>query len=74
MILNSPGSGAPISFRPAQLELGGAEPHPGRERYWLRAQPPFRFRWLRVVVQFEGDVDHVVTAFGQDNDPEGLPT
>lgn len=22
----------------------------------------------------EGDVDHVVTAFGQDNEPEGLPT
>jgi hypothetical protein len=50
------------------------DPRPGRERYWLRTQRPFSFRWLRVVVQFEGDVDHVVTAFGQDNDPEGLPT
>jgi hypothetical protein len=50
------------------------DPHPGRERYWLRTQPPFRFRWLRVVVQFENDVDRVVTAFGQDNEPEGLPT
>jgi hypothetical protein len=26
---------------------------------------------MRVVVQFEGDVDRVVTAFGQDNEPEG---
>jgi hypothetical protein len=24
-------------------------------------------------VQFEGDVDRVVTAFGQNNEPEGLP-
>jgi hypothetical protein len=48
------------------------DPRPGRERYWLRVQPPFRFRWLRTVVQFEGDVDRVVTAFGQDNQPEGL--
>jgi hypothetical protein len=48
------------------------DPRPGRERYWLRTQPPFRFRWLRAVVQFEGDVDRVVTAFGQDNDPEDL--
>jgi hypothetical protein len=49
------------------------DPRPGRERYWLRMQPPFPFRWLRAVVQFEGDVDRVVTAFGQDNEPEGLP-
>jgi hypothetical protein len=49
------------------------DPRSGRERYWLRTQRPFRFRWLRVVVQFEGDVDRVVTAFGQDNEPEGLP-
>lgn len=49
------------------------DPRPGRERYWLRTQPPFPFRWLRAVVQFEGDVDRVVTAFGQDNDPDGLP-
>ncbi|HZL48700.1 MAG TPA: hypothetical protein VFC30_06770 [Solirubrobacteraceae bacterium] len=48
------------------------DPRPGRERYWLRMQPPFRFRWLRAVVQFEGDVDRVVTAFGQNNEPEGL--
>lgn len=39
------------------------DPRPGRERFWLRARPPFRFRWLRAVVQFEGDVDRVVTAF-----------
>lgn len=49
------------------------DPRPARERYWLRTQPPFPFSWLRAVVQFESDVDRVVTAFGQDNDPDGLP-
>jgi len=53
-------------------DLQEPNPRPGRERYWLRTQPPFPFRWLRAVVQFEGDVDRVVTAFGQDNGPEGL--
>ncbi len=50
------------------------DPRAGRERYWLRCRGPFPFRWLRVVVEFAGDADRVVTAFGQDNDPEGLPT
>jgi hypothetical protein len=45
----------------------------GRERYWLRCREPFPFGWLRVVVEFAGDADRIVTAFGQDNDPEGLP-
>lgn len=49
------------------------DPRPGRERYWFRTQPPFPFAWLRTVVQFEGDIDRVVTAFGQDNDPDSLP-
>ncbi|HEX4116340.1 MAG TPA: hypothetical protein VHY18_10745 [Solirubrobacteraceae bacterium] len=49
------------------------DPRPGRERYWLRTQPPFPFAWLRAVVQFEGGIDRVVTAFGQNNDPDGLP-
>jgi hypothetical protein len=49
------------------------DPRPGRERYWLRTQPPFPFGWLRAVVQFEGDVDRLITAFGQDNEPDGLP-
>jgi hypothetical protein len=48
------------------------DPHPGRERYWLRCRAPFPFRWMRVVVEFVGDADRFVTAFGQDNDPEGL--
>lgn len=48
------------------------DPRPGRERYWLRTKLPFPFRWLRTVVEFEGDVDRVVTAFGQDNGPDGL--
>jgi hypothetical protein len=48
-------------------------PHPGRGRYWLRCHAPFPFRWMRVVVEFAGDADRFVTAFGQDNDPEGLP-
>jgi hypothetical protein len=54
-------------------DLQEPDPRPGRERYWLRARPPFRFRWIRAVVEFSGEVDRVVTAFGQDNDPEGLP-
>jgi hypothetical protein len=49
------------------------DPRAGRERYWLRCHAPFPFRWLRVVVEFSGDADRVVTAFGQDNDPEGMP-
>jgi hypothetical protein len=49
------------------------DPSPGRERYWLRVQSRFPFAWLRAVVQFEGNIDRVVTAFGQDNDPDGLP-
>jgi hypothetical protein len=44
---------------------------PGRERFWLRPPPPFPFRWLRVVVEFAGETDRVVTAFGQDNPPAG---
>src|SRR5689334_2529378 len=49
------------------------DPRAGRERYWLRCRAPFSFRWLRVVVEFAGDTDRIITAFGQDNDPEGLP-
>jgi hypothetical protein len=44
----------------------------GRERYWLRADPPFPFRWLRVVVEFAGTTDRLITAFGQNNDPDAL--
>jgi hypothetical protein len=54
-------------------DLQEPDPRPGRERYWLRAHAPFQFRWIRAVVEFSGEVDCVVTAFGQDNDPEGLP-
>jgi hypothetical protein len=54
-------------------DLQEPDPRPGRERYRLRTQPPFRFRWLTVAVQFDNDADRVVTAFGQDNTPEGLP-
>lgn len=49
------------------------DPRAGRERYWLRCRAPFPFRWLRVVVEFKGDADRIITAFGQDNDPEGIP-
>ena len=54
-------------------DLQEPDPRPGRERYWLRTQPPFPFGWLRAVVQFEGDIDRLITAFGQDNKPGGLP-
>lgn len=51
------------------------DPRPGRERYWLRAPSTgFPFRWLRAVVEFAGAADRFVTAFGQDNDPEGMKT
>ena len=49
------------------------DPRSGRERYWLRCRSSLPFRWLRVVVEFAGDADRFVTAFGQDNDPEGFP-
>lgn len=39
---------------------------PGRERYFRRSGP---LRWIRVVTQLVGDVDRVVTAFPQSNDP-----
>lgn len=39
---------------------------PGRERLFRRGGPD---RWLRVVVEFAGDFDHVVTVFPQTVDP-----
>jgi len=56
-----------------QPDFQEPDPHPGRERYWLRCRAPFPFRWMRVVVEFAGDADRFVIAFGQDNEPEGLP-
>ncbi len=44
----------------------------GRERYWLRGPGSFPFRWLRVVIEFAGETDRVVTAFGQNNPPAGI--
>lgn len=38
----------------------------GRERYFRRGGP---LTWLRVVTEFSGNVDRVVTAFPQSNDP-----
>ena len=46
------------------------EPDPevaGRERLFRRGVGPQR--WLRVVVEFRGGHDWVVTAFPQENDP-----
>lgn len=42
----------------------------GRERFFRRNVGPDR--WLRVVVEFSGDYDWVVTAYGQENDPPGM--
>ena len=39
----------------------------GRERLFRRGVGPQR--WLRVVVEFRGGHDWVVTAFPQENDP-----
>ena len=38
----------------------------GRERFFRRGGP---LRWIRVVTEFSGDFDRVVTAFPQSNDP-----
>src|ERR671922_2022317 len=38
----------------------------GRERYFKRACP---LGWIRVVTEFAGEVDRVVTGFPQSNDP-----
>jgi hypothetical protein len=43
------------------------DPRPGRERFFRRGVGPER--WMRVVVEFAGEKDRVVTAFGQTNDP-----
>ena len=39
---------------------------PGRERFFRRGGPE---AWIRVVTEFGGDVDRVITAFPQSNDP-----
>ena len=44
-----------------------ADPRPGRYRCFRRCGPE---RWLRVVVQFHGEIDVIVTAFPQINDPD----
>jgi hypothetical protein len=41
---------------------------PGRERYFRRGGPQ---RWIRVVIEFAGETDRLVTAFPQSNDPSG---
>lgn len=38
----------------------------GRERFFRQGGPQ---EWIRVVTQFAGEADDVVTAFPQDNDP-----
>ena len=42
------------------------DPRPGRERYFRRGGPE---RWIRVVSEFAGPHDVVITAFPQSNDP-----
>jgi hypothetical protein len=42
------------------------DPRAGRERYFRRGGP---LKWIRVVTEFIGDSDRVVTAFPQSNDP-----
>jgi hypothetical protein len=51
-----------------QPELREDDARPGRVRYFRRCGPE---RWLRVVVEFGGESDVVVTAFPQSNDPAG---
>ena len=47
------------------------DPAPGRERFYRRDIDPKR--WLRVVVDFNASPGLIVTAFVQDNKPEGAP-
>lgn len=42
------------------------DPRPGRERLFRRGGPD---DWLRVVIEFDGEYDRVVTAFPQSADP-----
>jgi hypothetical protein len=49
-------------------EVRRPDPRPGRERMFSRGGPQ---TWLRVIVEFAGPVDRVVTAFPQTNNPEG---
>ncbi|HST55500.1 MAG TPA: hypothetical protein VLJ42_06355 [Solirubrobacteraceae bacterium] len=42
------------------------DPRAGREGYFGQGGPE---GWIRVVTEFSGDVDRVVTAFPQSNDP-----
>jgi hypothetical protein len=41
----------------------------GRERYFRRGGPQ---RWIRVITEFAGATDRLVTAFPQINDPSDL--
>ncbi len=42
------------------------DPRAGRERFFRKGGPE---RWIRVVTEFGGDADRVVTAFPQSDDP-----
>jgi hypothetical protein len=42
------------------------DPRPGRERLFRRGGPE---AWIRVIIEFRGDYDCVVTAFSQVNNP-----
>jgi hypothetical protein len=51
-----------------QPEHREPDPRVGRERYFRRGGPE---RWLRVVLELDGPIDRVVTAFPQSNPPDG---
>ena len=51
-----------------QPEFREDDPRLGRVRSFRRCGPE---RWLRVVLEFAGEIDVVVTAFPQANDPNG---
>jgi len=55
----------------ARPDLHVADPIPGRERFYRRHIDGKR--WLRVVVDFDGDHGWVVTAVVQDNPPREPP-
>ena len=50
-----------------------SDPRPGRQRYYLRLNPSGNL-WLRVVTEFAGPRDRLVTAFEQTSVPAGRRT
>jgi hypothetical protein len=60
------GSFADVVLTVEHPEYREPDAKPGRERLFRRGGPD---RWIRVIVEFSGDFDSMVTAFSQAVDP-----